>query len=215
MNPLLEAPPAAKIRVMIVEDHVLVRMGLVTAANDAPDILVVAEIEEGAQVVDAYRSCRPDVVVLDLRMPDMDGTRVITALKEAFGQVRILMLSSYGGGDDIVRAMKAGASGYVVKGMPLSVLLEGIRAVHKGDKYLPDELSNRLKQQESSEISSRELDVLRLIIRGRSNKEIASDLGIVEGTVKAHLAHIFAKLGASDRAQAIAIAIKRQLLQLD
>ncbi len=215
MNPLLEAPPAAKIRVMIVEDHVLVRMGLVTAANDAPDILVVAEIEEGSQVVEAYRSCRPDVVVLDLRMPDMDGTRVITALKENFGQVRILMLSSYGGGDDIVRAMKAGASGYVVKGMPLSVLLEGIRAVNKGDKYLPDELSTRLKQQESSEISPRELDVLRLIVRGRSNKEIASDLGIVEGTVKAHLAHIFAKLGASDRAQAIAIAIKRQLLQLD
>ncbi len=200
---------------MIVEDHVLVRMGLVTAANDAPDILVVAEIEEGSQVVEAYRSCRPDVVVLDLRMPDMDGTRVITALKENFGQVRILMLSSYGGGDDIVRAMKAGASGYVVKGMPLSVLLEGIRAVNKGDKYLPDELSTRLKQQESSEISPRELDVLRLIVRGRSNKEIASDLGIVEGTVKAHLAHIFAKLGASDRAQAIAIAIKRQLLQLD
>ncbi len=215
MNPLLETPPAAKIRVMIVEDHVLVRMGLVTAANDAPDILVVAEIEEGSQVVEAYRSCRPDVVVLDLRMPDMDGTRVITALKETFGQVRILMLSSYGGGDDIGRAMKAGASGYVVKGMPLSVLLDGIRAVHKGHHYLPDDLSNRLRQQESSEISARELDVLRLIIRGRSNKEIASDLGIVEGTVKAHLAHIFAKLGASDRAQAIAIAIKRQLLQLD
>jgi DNA-binding NarL/FixJ family response regulator len=203
-----------KIRVMIVEDHVLVRMGLVAAANDAPDIEVVAEVEDGLQVVESYRTHQVDVVVLDLRMPEIDGIEIVGILRREFGEVRVLILSSYGGGDDITRAMKAGASGYVVKGMPLGRLLEEIRTVYAGGSYLPPELSSRMNEQLNSSISSRELEVLRLIAFGKSNKEIAAHLGIVEVTVKAHLAHIFKKLGAADRAQAMAIAIQRHLIQV-
>jgi DNA-binding NarL/FixJ family response regulator len=209
------APPGNKIRVMIVEDHVLVRMGLVAAANDEPDLEVVAEVDDGRQVVAAFRSHQVDVVVLDLRMPGMDGIEIIRALRSEFGPVRILMLSSYGGGDDITRAMQEGASGYIVKGMPLEHLLKGIRTVYCGGRYLPSEISNRMTERVSSDISARELEVLRLIARGKSNKEIAAHMGIVEGTVKAHLANIFTKLGAADRAQAMALAIQRQILQLE
>lgn len=200
---------------MIVEDHVLVRMGLVAAASAEPDIEVVVEVEDGQQAVSAFREHRPDVVVLDLRMPGIDGVEIIRALQNEFGSVRILMLSSYGGGDDISRAMQEGASGYIVKGMPLGQLLEGIRAIHAGGSYLPPEISSRMNERVNSDISSRELEVLRLIAKGKSNKEIAAHLGIVEGTVKAHIANIFTKLGAVDRAQAMAIAIKRQILQLE
>lgn len=204
-----------KIRVMLVEDHVLVRMGLVTAANAEPDMEVVAEVEDGRQAVEAYRNHGVDVVVLDLRMPGIDGIEVIKALRAEFSSVRILVLSSYGGGDDITRAMQEGAAGYIIKGMDLEHLLNGIRSVYNGEQYLPPEISHRMSERICSDLSARELDVLRLIAQGKSNKEIAAHLGIVEGTVKAHLANIFTKLGAVDRAQAMAIAIKRQILQLE
>jgi DNA-binding NarL/FixJ family response regulator len=207
--------PNRKIRIMIVEDHVLVRMGLVSATNNEPDMEVVAEVEDGRQVVEAFRNHQVDVVLLDLRLPGIDGVEITRALRHQFGAVRILMLSGYGGGDDIARAMQAGASGYIVKGMALEQLLEGIRKVHAGEQYLPPEIARRLSERMESDISAREVEVLRLIAKGKSNKEIASHLGIVEGTVNAHLANIFSKLGAADRAQAIAIAIQRQILQLD
>ena len=200
---------------MVVEDHVLVRMGLVSAANTEPDIEVVAEVDDGRQVLDIYRKHSIDVVVLDLRMPGMDGIEIIRMLRSEFNAVRILVLSSYGGGDDISRAMQAGASGYLVKGMDLEFLLEGIRTVYGGKQYLPPEISKRMTERINSDISLRELEVLRLIAKGKSNKEIAAHLCIVEGTVKAHLTNIFTKLGAVDRAQAMAIAIQRQILQLD
>ena len=209
------APADRKIRIMVVEDHVLVRMGLVSAANAEPDIEVVAEVEDGRQAVEMFRTHHADVVVLDLRMPGIDGIDIIRALRSEFKLARILVLSSYGGGDDITRAMHEGASGYLVKGMGLEHLLEGIRAVHAGRQYLPPEISTRMTEQANSDISSRELEVLRLIARGKSNREIATQLGIAEGTVKAHLTNIFTKLGAADRAQAMAIALKRQILQLD
>ena len=204
-----------KIRIMLVEDHVLVRMGLVTAANTEPDIEVVAEVEDGKQVMEVFRTHTVDVVVLDLRLPGIDGIEIIKALRRDFGRVRILVLSSYGGGDDISRAVQEGASGYIVKGMGLEHLLEGIRTIHAGGQYFPREIANRMKERINSELSDRELEVLSFIAKGKSNKEIASQLGIVEGTVKAHVANIFVKLGAVDRAQAMAIALKRQILQLD
>lgn len=206
---------ARKIRIMLVEDHVLVRMGLVTAANTEPDIEVVAEVEDGKQVLEVFRRQIVDVVVLDLRLPGIDGIEIIKALQRDCGRVRILVLSSYGGGDDISRAMQEGASGYIVKGMGLEHLLEGIRTIHAGGQYLPREIANRMKERINSELSDRELEVLSFIAKGKSNKEIATHLGIVEGTVKAHIANIFAKLGAVDRAQAMAIALKRQILQLE
>jgi DNA-binding NarL/FixJ family response regulator len=204
-----------KIRVMIVEDHVLVRMGLVAAANAEPDIEVVAEVGEGQQVVEVFSAHQVDVVVLDLRMPGIDGIEIMRALQSKFGPVKILMLSSYGGGDEITRAMQEGAAGYIVKGMLLEKLLEAIRTVHSGGQYVPPEISNRMTERLKSTVSLRELEVLRLIAQGRSNKEIAINMGIVEGTVKAHLSNIFTKFGAVDRAQAVAIAIKRQILELE
>jgi DNA-binding NarL/FixJ family response regulator len=212
---MISTAPNQKIRVMVVEDHVLVRLGLVAAANEEPDIEVVAEVDDGRQVVETFQVNQVDVVVLDLRMPGMDGIEIIKALHSKCGNVKILMLSSYGDSDDITRAIQEGATGYVVKGMPLKRLLDGIRAVHAGEIYLPPEVQDRIKEQTNLNISSRELDVLKLIAQGKSNKEIALRLGIVEGTVKAHLARIFAKLGAVDRAHAIAFAIKRGLITVD
>ena len=209
------AANSSKIRIMIVEDHVLVRMGLVSAAKVEPDLEVVAEAEDGKQALENYRKYSPDVVVLDLRLPGIDGIEVMRTFRKEFGPVKFLVLSSFGGGDDITRAMQEGASGYIMKGMGLEHLLEGIRTVHAGGHYIPPEIEVRMTERIRSELSTRELEVLRLIARGMSNKEIASHLGIVEGTVKAHMTNIFMKLGAADRAQAITIAMKRQILHLD
>jgi DNA-binding NarL/FixJ family response regulator len=206
--------PPGKIRIMLVEDHVLVRMGLISATNIEPDMEVVAEVEDGRQAAESFRKHAPDVVVLDLRMPGIDGIEIMRTLRSEFGPVRILVLSSYGGGDDVTRAMQEGASGYVIKGMGLEHLLEGIRTVHSGGQYLPREIAHRMTERINSELSSREREVLQSIARGRSNKEIASDLGIVEGTVKAHVTNILTKLGAVDRTQAMTVAVKRQILQL-
>lgn len=204
-----------KIRLMLVEDHILMRMGLVSATRIEPDLEVVAEVEDGRNVVEAFRKHRPDVVLLDLRLPGMDGIQVIKALRQVSPDARIVVLSSYGGGDDVTRAIQNGASGYVLKNMPLQQVLEAVRAVHYGGQYIPREIASRMSQRLHSEMSPRELEVLRLIAKGRSNKEIASELGIVEGTVKAHVTNIFGKLGAVDRTQAITIAVKQQLLQLE
>ena len=207
--------PQGKIRIMLVEDHMLVRMGLVSATNNEPDMEVVAEVDDGRQAVESFRKHAPDVVVLDLRMPGMDGIEIMRALRSEFGPVRVVVLSSYGGGGDVARAMQEGASGYVVKGMGLEHLLQGIRTVYSGGQYLPREIANRMTERIESELSPRELEVLQSVARGRSNKEIASDLGIVEGTVKAHVTNALTKLGAADRTQAIAVAVKRQILQLE
>jgi DNA-binding NarL/FixJ family response regulator len=213
MNPEIQS--ARKIRLMLVEDHILMRMGLVSATRIEPDMVVVAEVEDGRKVAENYRKHKPDVILLDLRLPGMDGIQVIKALREESTDVRIVVLSSYGGGDDVTRAIQSGASGYVLKSMPLQQVLEAIRVVHAGGQYIPREIASRVSQRLHSEMSAREVEVLKLIARGRSNKEIASELNIVEGTVKAHLTNIFAKLGVADRTQAITIAIKRQIIQLE
>ena len=200
---------------MLVEDHILMRMGLISATRVEPDMIVVAEVDDGRKAVEGFRRHKPDVVLVDLRLPGMDGIQVTKVLREEAPDVRIVILSSYGGGDDVTRAIQAGASGYVLKNMPLQQVLEAVRVVHLGGQYIPREIASRMSQRIHSEMSPREIEVLRLIAQGRSNKEIASELGIVEGTVKAHLTNIFGKLGAADRTQAITIAMKRQILQLD
>lgn len=208
-------PSAKKIRLMLVEDHILMRMGLVSATRIEPDMVVVAEVEDGAKVVENYRKHKPDVVLLDLRLPGMDGMQVIKALRQESSDARIVVLSSYGGGDDVTQAIQCGASGYVLKNMPLQQVIEAVRVVHLGGQYIPREIASRMSQRMHSDMSPREIEVLRLIAQGRSNKEIAAKLGIVEGTVKAHVTNIFGKLGAVDRTQAITIAMKRQILQLE
>jgi DNA-binding NarL/FixJ family response regulator len=145
----------------------------------------------------------------------MDGIELIKVLQKESPGAKTLVLTSYSGGDDVSRAIQSGASGYVTKNMPLQRVLEAVRAVYAGGQYIPSEIAGRLSERIHSELSTRELEVLRLISKGRSNKEIASVLGIVEGTVKAHVTNIFNKIGAEDRTQAITIAMKRQILQLE
>jgi DNA-binding NarL/FixJ family response regulator len=193
----------------------VIRMGLMTAASDAADMEVVADVDNGQEAVEAFREHRPDIVVLDLRMQGMSGIEILRVLREEFKNVRVLIFSNYAKGEEVYQAMKAGASGFVLKEMPLDRLLEAIRTVHRGEQYMPSEVAMRVGERLLAQLSPRESDVLRLLGRGLSNKEIGAQLGVVEGTVKIHIANIFSKLGVSDRTQALIEAIKRGIVQID
>lgn len=200
---------------MLVDDHILMRMGLASATNNEPDMRVVAEAEDGVEAIEAYRQHQPDVVILDLRMPKRNGIETIAVLRREFTAARILVLSNYSSGEEIAAAMQAGARGYAVKDMPLDALLDAIRRVHSGEQFIPTEIAHRLAGRMLSQLSPRELDVLTLIGKGNSNKEIAAALHLVEGTVKVHVTNILSKLGVADRTQAVLAAVKRGILQLD
>lgn len=204
-----------RIRILLVDDHMVIRMGLMTAASDAADMEVVADVDNGQDAVEAFRRHRPDVVVLDLRMHGMSGLETLRALRDEFKGVRVLVFSNYAKGEEIYQAMKAGAAGFVLKEMPLDRLLEAIRVVHRGDQYMPSEVAVRVGERMLAQLSPRELEVLQLLGRGLSNKEIGAQLGVVEGTVKIHVANIFGKLGVSDRTQALIEAIKRGIVQIE
>jgi DNA-binding NarL/FixJ family response regulator len=204
-----------KIRILLVDDHIVLRMGLTTATNGEPDMEVVADADNGLQAIQAYRAHRPDVVVLDLRMHGMNGVETIRLLREEFRDARVLIFSNYASGDEVFQALKAGACGFVVKEMALDRLLEAIRKIHLGEQYFPPEIATRMSGRVLSQLSPRELDVLRLVAKGYSNKEVGSELRVVEGTVKVHLTNILAKLGVSDRTQAILVAVKRGIIQLE
>lgn len=204
-----------KIRIMLVDDHVLVRMGIVTATRFQPDMEVVAEVEDGDELLAKFRQAQPDVVILDLRMPKVDGLDLIGVIRNESRTAKVLILSSYASGADVSRAMQAGADGYVRKGMPLEQLLSAVRAVHAGERFVPPEIASRFAAVVQSRLSERELDVLRLVARGRRNKEIASELKISEPTVKTHVANILTKLRVADRTEAVTVALKQRLLQLE
>ena len=205
----------SKIRIMLVDDHILLRMGLTSAVDNEPDMEVVAEAEDGVEAIEAYRAHRPDVVVLDLRMPKRNGIETIAELQREFGSVCVLVLSNYGSGDEVAAAVQAGARGYVVKDMPLARVLDAIRQVHTGALSIPPEVACRMATRMLSQLSNREFEVLALVAKGRSNKEIAAALHLVEGTVKMHVTNILTKLGVADRTQAVVVAIKRGILQLE
>ncbi len=207
--------PSRKIRILLVDDHAVIRMGLTTAAGDTADMDVVADVESGQEAIEAFRTHRPDVVVLDLRLQGLSGLDTIRLLREEFKTVRILVFTSFAKGEEIYRALKAGAAGFVLKGMPLDRLLEAIRAVHQGAQYIPSEIAMRIGERMLAQLSPREIEVLYLLARGLSNKEIAAQLGVVEGTVKIHITNIFSKLGVSDRTQALIEAIKRGIVQIE
>ncbi len=204
-----------KIRIMLVDDHVVLRMGLATAANCEPDMEVVGQAENGEDAIAECRRCNPDVIVLDMRMPKQGGIETIKQIKEEFDKVRILVFSNYASGEEAMGAYRAGAAGFVVKDMPLDHLIQGIREVYKGEQYVPTEIANRLSRQVLTHLTKRELEVLTHVAQGRSNKEIAKELELVEGTIKVHLTNILSKLGVSDRTQAILAAVKRGLIHLD
>jgi DNA-binding NarL/FixJ family response regulator len=209
------APKPAKIRILLVDDHIVMRMGLATATGGEPDMEVVAEADNGFDAVAAYRTHRPDVVVLDLRMPGKNGVETMRTLREEFGDVRVLVFSNYASGEEVLQAFKAGASGFVVKEMALERLLEAIRKVHQGEQYIPGEISTRMNSRVLSQLSDREVEVLTLIAKGLSNKEIAGRLNLVEGTVKVHVTNILGKLRVSDRTQAILAGVKQGIIQLE
>lgn len=206
---------AQKIRIMLVDDHIVMRMGLVTATSGEPDMEVVAEADNGVDAIGAYRLHRPDVVVLDLRMPGQNGFETIRLMREEFSHVRILVFSNYASGEEVYQAFKAGACGFVVKEMSLERLLEAIRKVHAGEQYIPSEIASRLNGRVLSQLSSREMEVLALIAKGLSNKQIAQQLNLVEGTVKLHVTNILSKLRVSDRTQAIIAGVKHGLISLE
>jgi two-component system NarL family response regulator len=207
--------PAHKIRILIADDHTTVLAGLASIIGMQPDMLVVAEAVNGREAVDLWQKHRPDVTLLDLRMPKLDGVSVINEIRQHNASARIIILTTYDTDNEIYRAIKAGAKGYLLKDARREELLDCIRKVNGGDTCIPQALVEKLAAGMTSEIlTGRELGVLALLARGKSNKEIGANLFISETTVKGHLRSIFTKLNVLSRTEAIAVASRRGLVQL-
>lgn len=204
------------IRIMTVDDHPLLRQGIAALIKTQPDLALVAEACDGEEAVAQFRLHRPDVTLMDIQMPKVNGTEAISRIRSEFPEAKILVLSTYAGDVQILRAIKTGAKGYLLKGNVRTELLDAIRAVHAGRKQLSPEIAAQLADHAADDqLSSRELDVLRLIGDGNANKQIADKLSIGEATVKNHISNILSKLGANDRAHAVTIALQRGIIQLD
>jgi DNA-binding NarL/FixJ family response regulator len=203
------------IRILTVDDHPLLRSGIAALVNAEADMKLVAEASDGQQAIELYRLHRPDVTLMDLQMPEMNGVEAISEIQSEFRDARIIVLTTYRGDAQILKALKAGARAYILKGHVHRELLETIRAVHAGQKRIPPEIAAELAEHAADDcLSSREIDVLRLIAAGNSNKLIADQLSIGEATVKSHVANILSKLGANDRAHAVTIGLKRGMIEL-
>ncbi len=205
---------SSKIRILVAEDHLVARVGVSAIINRQPDMLVVAEASNGRQAVERYRKHLPDIALLDLRMPFLSGVEVALAIRKEFPNARLIALTSYGGDEDIRRALAAGVQAYLTKDVLRNELLQTIRTVHAGGTYLPRPLAAALEAQGDSTLSKREIEVLELVARGLSNKQIAYSLDITETTAKNHVQHILQKLGAQDRTQAATAAIQRGIIHL-
>jgi len=204
------------IRVLVADDHPVVRAGLGAVIAEQDDLELLAEAENGANAVDLFREHRPDVTLMDLRMPVMDGVEAIRAITTEFPDARILALTTYEGDADIRRALEAGASGYLLKDMLLTEVLTAVRAVWRGERVIPIAVAARLAEfPERSDLTEREAEVLQLVARGLSNKEVARAIGRTDETVKIHLKNAFAKLDVADRTEAVTVALTRGLIHLD
>jgi DNA-binding NarL/FixJ family response regulator len=204
-----------KIRVFSVDDHPLLREGIAAVINNAPDMLMVAQASSGHEAVQQFRTHRPDVTLMDVRLPDISGIDAMIAIRTEFPEARIAMLTTFEGDVEIQRALAAGARGYVLKSMPPKELLDVIRQIHAGKKRIPQEIAAQLAEHFSDEVlTERERDVLKHVAGGNRNKDIAEQLFISEETVKVHVKHIMEKLGARDRTEAVAIGVRRGIIQL-
>ena len=204
------------IRILTVDDHPLLREGIAFLVKSQQDMELVAEASDGEEAIEQFRRHRPDVTLMDLRMPNLNGTEAISRIRNEFPDAKIIVLSTYAGDVQVLRAIKAGARGYIVKGHVHRELLDAIRSVHAGHKRIPPEIAAELAEHAADDqLSSREIDVLRLIGEGNANKQIADKLSIAETTVKNHISNILSKLGANDRAHAVTIALQRGIIELD
>ncbi len=203
------------IRILIADDHSVVREGLVSLVKRKSDMTVVAEASNGREAVDLWKEHHPDVTLLDLRMPELDGVGAIKEIREFDDGAHIIVLTTFDGDEDIYRAIKAGAKGYLLKDTAREALMESIRRVHAGETCIPPALAAKLADRVSGEaLSAREIEVLQRIAAGKSNKEIGAELFISEGTVKTHVKSIFSKLDVVSRTEAVATATRRGLIQL-
>jgi two-component system, NarL family, response regulator len=204
------------IRVLVCDDHAMIREGIVALLQMQGEFEVVAEAGDGDGAIALYRQQRPDVALIDLRMPGKDGVAAIQTLRREFPSGRFLVLTTYDSEDNVARALQAGASGYLLKGASRATLTDALRRVAGGHRYIPADLADRVLPRPADEaLSEREVEVLKAIAEGMGNREIGERLGIAESTVKGHVNHLFGKLGVSDRTKALVVAVKRGLIQID
>lgn len=206
----------ASISIMLADDHPLIRAGLAAFIATEADLHVVAEVTNGEEALERYRELRPDVLLMDLRMPVMDGLGATRAIIGEYPDAKIVVLTTYDGDEDIYRALEAGAKGYLLKDMLRTEVLSVVRAVHRGLRGIPAPIAARLAEHTPRiELTPREVEILRLVAKGLSNPEIATSIGRTEGTVKVHLKNILQKLGADDRTEAVTTALKRGFIRLE
>jgi DNA-binding NarL/FixJ family response regulator len=203
------------IRVLIVDDHPLLREGIAVLLDTQSDMQLIGEASNGREAIEQFRNHRPDITLMDLQMPEVSGIDAISAIRGEFPDARIIVLTTYAGDFQVSRALKAGARGYLLKGLLREELLETIRAVHAGHKRLSAEIAAEIAEHATDYVlTPREIDVLRLIAKGNANKEIARGLSLAEETVKVHVKNILAKLGVNDRTHAVTVGLKRGIIDL-
>ena len=215
MDEATEMKEPARIRVLVVDDHPIMRFGIAAIIDATPDMTAVAQAGSGEEAVELFEKNLPDITLMDLRLPGMSGVEAIRTIIGRHRNARFVVLTTYEGDEDIHQALQAGARGYIVKGMPHEALVNALRRVHAGGRFLPPPVSRALSSRiPNCDLSAREREVLHLIVKGKSNKEIAADLGITESTVKCHVSVILMRLNVDDRTQAVVTALQRGLVHL-
>lgn len=214
-NGTAHSPSARRFGVLVVDDHPLMRLGIAAMIEAQPDMRAVAQAGSGEEAVQLYSSTQPDIVLVDLRLPGIGGVEVIREIRQRDSKAKFVVLTTYDGDEDIHQALEAGARGYIIKGMPAATMLDALRRVQAGARYLPGPVEKILEARvPDSDLSPREREVLALIVAGKSNKEIAAELGISRATVKFHVSVIFSRMGVEDRTQAAVAALQRGLVRL-